>query len=73
MIWDREHHDQVIAALTRLLVLTPEEREIWVDSRIVRVSIIVLAEREGLTKQGISYRLTQIDAKLAGARTAVAA
>ena len=62
-----------IDALTRLLILTPAERELFVDSRIVRLSISRLAEREGVTKQTISLRLQKIDAKLAGRAYAKAA
>lgn len=57
-----------IDALVHLLVLTDAERELWVDNRIVGVSILTLGEREGLTKQAISLRLKVIDAKLANTR-----
>jgi len=53
-----------LAALTRLLVLTDDERELFVDNRLVGISIERLGEREGVTKQAISLRLQKIDAKL---------
>ena len=57
---------QPVDALVQLLRLTAAERELWVDSRIVRVPIGPLAEREGVSKQAISLRLQRIDGKLAG-------
>jgi len=64
---------QPVDALVQLLRLTAAERELWVDSRIVRVPIGTLAEREGVTKQAISLRLQRIDGKLAGRREQAAA
>lgn len=54
-----------IDALTRLLILTDGERELWVDNRM-RLSLDRLAVREGVTPQAISLRLQKIDRNLAG-------
>lgn len=53
-----------VDALVALLALTCDERELFVDHRIVGVTPTALAAREGVSPQAIWMRLQKIEAKL---------
>lgn len=60
-------------AFARLLLLTDLQRERWVDVRLVGLTCAQVAERDGVTKNGVWMSVRKADDILAGHQERAAA